>query len=94
MSDKTDKNGVPTVAQWVENLVSLQLRHRLQPVSLIQSLAWKLPYLTRSSLVAHWIKDLVLLLQRLRSLLWYGFNPWAGNFCMLWPKERKPEKNI
>ena len=60
MSDKTDKNGVPTVAQWVENLVSLQLRHRLQPVSLIQSLAWKLPYLTRSSLVAHWIKDLVL----------------------------------
>ena len=30
------------------------------------------------------VKDLAL------SLLWFGFNPWHGNFCMLWAW---PEKN-
>ena len=30
----------------------------------------------RSSLVAQWVRDPVL------SLLWCGFNPWLGNFCM------------
>ena len=29
-----------------------------------------------SSLVAQWVKDLVL------SLLWPRFDPWRGNFCM------------
>ena len=35
------------------------------------------------SLVAQLVKDLVV------SLLWQGFNPWPGNFCMpeVWPKE-------
>ena len=34
-----------------------------------------------SSLVAQWVKDLVL------SLLWYGFNPW--NLHMLWRGQKK-----
>ena len=35
------------------------------------------------------VKDLVLSLQQLRSLLWHGFNPWPGNFHMpqAWPKK-------
>ena len=36
----------------------------------------------RSSLVAQWVKDLVLSLLRLRSLLWLKFDPCSGNFCM------------
>ena len=35
-----------------------------------------------SSLVAQEVKDPVLLLQRLGSLLWHGFDPWPGNFHM------------
>ena len=37
------------------------------------------------------IKDLVLLLQRLWSLLWRGFGPGLGNYHTLWggPKEKK-----
>ena len=43
----------------------------------------------RHSLVAQKVKDLVVSLQQLRSLLWYGFNPWPGNFHMpqVWPKK-------
>ena len=37
-----------------------------------------------SSLVVQWVKDLVLSLQWLRSLLWYVLDPWPRNFCMLW----------
>ena len=42
----------------------------------------------RGSLVAWWVKDPVL------SLLWWGFDPWPGNFCMLqpWPKKKKKIK--
>ena len=41
--------------------------------------------------------DLVLSLERLGSLLWYGFDPWPRNFHMLWvwpppPPPRKKEK--
>ena len=37
-----------------------------------------------SSLVAWWVKDLMLsLLWFVGSLLWCGFNPWPGNFHML-----------
>ena len=42
-----------------------------------------------SSLVAQWVKDLVLSLQQLRSLLWCGFHPWPRNFCMLWVQPKK-----
>ena len=28
------------------------------------------------------VKDLALSLQRLRLLLWHGFDPWAREFCM------------
>ena len=43
----------------------------------------------RSSLVARWVKDLVLSLLWLWSLLWHGFNPWPGNFHMLQVQPRK-----
>ena len=35
-----------------------------------------------SSLVAQWVKDLVLSLLWLRSLHWHGFYPWPRNVCM------------
>uniref|UniRef100_A0A8D1NNL7 Eukaryotic translation initiation factor 3 subunit L n=1 Tax=Sus scrofa TaxID=9823 RepID=A0A8D1NNL7_PIG len=39
----------------------------------------------RSSLVAQWGKRPAL------SVLWHGFDPWPGNFCVLraWPRKRK-----
>ena len=30
------------------------------------------------------VKDPVLSLQQLGSLLWHGFNPWRRNFCPPW----------
>ena len=46
--------------------------------------------------MAQWVKDPVLLMQWSRSLLWLGFNPRPGNFCMLQvhPKKRKREKEL
>ena len=35
------------------------------------------------------IKDPVLLLLWLGSLLWHGFNPWPQNFCMTWAWPKK-----
>ena len=43
----------------------------------------------RSSLVAQWVKDLVLSLVWLGLLLWHRFNPWLWNFCMLWVLPKK-----
>ena len=42
-----------------------------------------------SSLVAQWVRDLVLLLLQLWLLLWCRFDPWFRNFCTLQvrPKE-------
>lgn len=42
------------------------------------------------------IKDLVLLLQRLWSLLWRGFGPGLGNYHTLWggPKEKKNTRQM
>ena len=34
--------------------------------------------------MAQWVRDLVLLLHWLGLLLWLRFDPWPGNFCMLW----------
>ena len=42
----------------------------------------------RSSLVAQRLKDLMLLLQWLRLLLWHGFSPWPGDL------HRYGQKNI
>ena len=42
----------------------------------------------RSSLVAQWVKDLVLSLQQLGLLLWHRFDPWPRNFCMLWAQPK------
>ena len=41
-------------------------------------------YADGSFLVAQWVKDLVLPLQQLRSLLWREFKLWPRNFCMSW----------
>ena len=43
----------------------------------------------RSSLVVQWVKDLVLLVQQLRSLLWLGFNPLPRKFHMPWAQTKK-----
>ena len=45
-----------------------------------------------SSCVAHWVKDSVLSLQWLRSLLWCGFDPWPGNVHVLWEWQEKKKK--
>ena len=41
--------------------------------------------------MAQRVKDLVLSLQWLRSLLWHRFQPWPRNFHMpwAWPKRKK-----
>ena len=38
------------------------------------------------------VKDLALSLLWLRSLLWWGFDPWPGNFCMPWAWQKKKKK--
>lgn len=45
----------------------------------------------KSSLVAQEVKDSVLSLLGLRSLMWRGFDPLPRNFCMsqVWPKKKK-----
>ena len=49
--------------------------------------------LLRSSLVVHWLKNLALSLLQLGSLLWHRFEPWPGNFHMLWvPSKKKKTK--
>ena len=40
--------------------------------------------LLQESLVLQWVKDLALSLQWLGLLLWHRFDPWPGNFYMLW----------
>jgi len=65
------------------------------PEVLIQSaLADFLCGLQRSALVAQGLRDLVLSLQRLRSLLWHRIDPWPRNLCMLLaqPKKRRKRK--
>ena len=44
--------------------------------------------------VAQWVKDLLLSLQWLGSLLWPRFNPWPRKFHRLWvqPKKKKKKK--
>ena len=38
------------------------------------------------------VKDLLLSLLQLGWRLWRGFDPWPGNFCMLWAKQKKKKK--
>ena len=48
----------------------------------------------RSSFVAQGVKDLVLSLLCIWLQLWHSFNPWLGNFHMLWawPEKKKKKK--
>ena len=47
-----------------------------------------------SSLVAQWAKDPVLSLLWLWLLLWHGFDPWPGNFCMLQAGPKKKKRTL
>ena len=53
-------------------------------LNFLKSLFW-------SSLVALWVRDLVLSLLWLELLLWRGFDPWPRNHCLqwVWPKTKK-----
>ena len=48
---------------------------------------------SESSLVAQQVKDPLLSLQWLGSLLWYRVDPWPGNFHLpqAWAKKKKPD---
>ena len=46
----------------------------------------------KRSLVAQWVKDLLLSLQRLGSLLWHGFSPLLGNVNMPFGKAKKKKE--
>ena len=48
----------------------------------------------RSSLVAQWLKDLVLSLLWCRSLLWRRFNPWPRNFHAPQHGKKKKKKKL
>ena len=73
----------------------------------IGPLAWEPPYAIGAALkkkiinkndwnwsspVTHWIKDPMLSLPCFRSLLWYGFDPWPGNFYVPWVQPKKKKK--
>ena len=51
-------------------------------------------FATGSSLVAQWVKDLVLSLQWLRSILQYRFNPQPRGSCMPWVQQKKKSSAI
>ena len=40
------------------------------------------------SLVAQWVKDMLL------SLLWHGFDPWPGNFYVLWMQSKMKKTGV
>ena len=45
-----------------------------------------------SSLVVQQVRDPALSVHQLGPLLWFGFNPRPGNFCMLWAQPKKSHK--
>lgn len=51
---------------------------------------------SRSSLVGqHWVKDPVLSLLQLGSLLWCRFHPWPRNYVQrAWPKKKKKKGKL
>ena len=48
----------------------------------------------RSFLVAQWVKDPALSLQRLWSLLWLWFHPCPGNVRMLWVHQKEKDDQL
>ena len=42
--------------------------------------------------MVQWVKDPVLSLKQLRSLLWHAFNPRSGDFLMPWMQPKKTPK--
>ena len=53
---------------------------------------WILMSASQSSLVAQWVKDPALSLQRLKPLLWHRFNSWPRKFHMLKIRQGKKKK--
>ena len=43
--------------------------------------------------MAQGVKDPELSLPQLGLLLWHGFDPWPGNFCMLWCSNNNNNNN-
>ena len=42
--------------------------------------------------MAQQVKDLAMSLQWLQSLVWHVFDPWPGNFYILWLGQKKKKK--
>ena len=69
---------------------------KFQTVSFVPGRSWTtllFKTLPRSSIVAQQVKNPVLSLQWLGSLLWHMFNPWLGNFHILWACGNKTKQN-
>ena len=76
-----ERAGVPTVAQWVKNSTAAAW---VAVEVWVQSPAWH-----------SGLKDPVLWQLWLWSQVWLKFNPWPGNFHMLWvwPEKKQKQKN-
>ena len=89
----------PATCKWFSFFVSVSVSFSSSPFPFSSSTSStsfsSLKSTVRSSLVAQRVKDSVLSLQWLVSLLWCGFNPWPGNFCMqrVW-QEKKILSNL
>ena len=65
----------------------------------VETATWPIWYCSketelRNYCMAQQVKDPAMSLQQLRLLLWFGFDPWPGNFHMPWvqPKTNKQKK--
>ena len=55
---------------------------------------WLNKHLHRVPTVAQYAKDLALLQLCCKSKLWLGFDPWPGNFHILWVRLKNAERAI
>ena len=78
---------------WIPLLYSRKLTEYCKPTIMAKAKIIKKEKSSMwSSLVVQSAKDLVLLLQQPRLLLWHGFDPWPGNFHMPWARPGKKKK--
>ena len=70
-----------------------RVSERLETEGRIYVAAW-IQRQSGTSMVVHWVKNLVLSLLWFGSQLWCGFYPWPRNFCMLCvkPVEKKKKR--